>query len=193
MATIFQQQVNITASGMPQYLNGDMIGNRNLYNPSQSSVVNVNSSVLQGVATFTWYVDNQTCTPLKADSPSSQLLGFVSRDQSTVWPGQNVTQGYSMQIQQGYQLQFFATGTFAAVCPSLNNAGAGPILYGDLVIINNLTGALASQTSGTIPSGYSQCITGSQAWKVISVTAVYDAQGILINNLVVISNVQSTI
>jgi hypothetical protein len=67
------------------------------------------------------------------------------------------------------------------------------ILYGDLVLINNITGALASQTSTTIPSGYTQCITGNQAWTVIDVTPVYDAQGILLSNLVAISNVQATI
>jgi hypothetical protein len=192
-SAIFQQQVNITPAGMPQYLPGDQIGNRNLYNPSQSSVVNINSPVLQGVATFTWFVDSQTCTPLLAQSPSAKLLGFVPRDQSTVWPGQNILQGYSMQVQQGYQLQYFATGTFGAICPSLN--GGGVILYGDIILINNTTGALASQTSLTIPSGYTQCITGNpnQAWSVIDITPVYDAQGLLISNLVAISNVQPTI
>jgi hypothetical protein len=190
---LFQQSVNITPSGMPQYLNGDMLGNRNLYNPSQSLIVNKNSSVPQGVASFTWYVDNQTCTPLRADSPSAILLGFVARTQDTTWLNANVQQGWSMQVAQGYQLQYFATGTFAAVCPSLNNAGAGPILYNDLVLINNTTGALASQTSSTIPSGYTQCITGNLVWRVIDVTPVNDAQGNLLSNLVAISNVQSTI
>lgn len=192
--SLFQQNVNITQRGMPQYLNGDMIGNRNLYNPSQSSVVNVNSTIPQTVGSFTWFVDSQTCTPLLAQATSPNvLLGFVARTQDTVWPGANTLQGYSMQVQQGYQLQYFATGTFGAVCPSLNNAGAGPILYGDIVLINNTTGALASQTSLTIPSGYTQCITGNLVWKVIDVSAVYDAQGNLLNNLVAISNVQSTI
>ena len=192
--SLFQNTVNITQAGMPQYLNGDMIGNKNLQNPSQSAVVNINSTALQGVATFTWYVNSTTCTPLKADSTGNILLGFVGRTQDTPWPGANTLQGYSMQVQQGYQLQYFATGAFGAVAPSLNNAGAGPILYGDYVIINNTTGALASQTSGTIPSGYTQCITGnSQAWTVIDVTPVYDAQGTLLSNLVAISNIQSTI
>lgn len=187
-----QQSVNITAQGMPQYLNGDMVGNRNLFNPSLGSIVNINSAIPQAIATFTWFVDNQTCTPLKADAQGG-LLGFVARTQDTVWPNANVNQGWSMQVGQGYQLQYFPTGTFAAVVGSLNNSGAGPAVYGDLVLINETTGALTSQTSSTIPSGYTQCITGGLAWKVINLTAVYDAQGSLLNNLVVISNVQAQI
>ena len=196
---LFQNQVNITAQGMPQYLTGDYLGNRNLYNPSQALIVNKNSSIPQAVASFTWLLDGQTCTPLKADSPSGILLGFVGRTQDTTWPNGNVNQGWSMQVAQGYQLQYFPTGTFAAICPSLNNAGAGPILVGDIILINNTTGALASQTSLTIPNGYSQCITGGatpsagNAWAVISVQQVYDAQGSLLSNLVAISNVQATL
>lgn len=187
----FQNSVNITPSGMPQYLAGDMIGNRNLLNPSLSAIVKINSSVPQPIGGFTWYVNNQTCAPIKAES-TGVLLGFVGRTQDTVFPNANVSQGWSMAVQQGYQLQYFPTGTFAAICPSLNNDGAGPILYGDLVLINNTTGALGSKTS--LPMvGWTQCITGNLPWIVIDLTPVYDAQGTVISNLVVISNTQSTI
>ena len=188
----FQNAVNITAHGMPQYLAGDYIGNKNLMNPAQSAVVYANSSIAQAVGSFTWMQDSGVCTPLKADS-NSLLLGFVSRDQATTWPNGNVNQGWSMQVAQGYQLQYFPTGTFACICPSLNNSGAGPAVYGDIVLINNTTGELASQTSSTVPSGYTQCITGGLTWKVINVQSVYDAEGNAISNLVVISNIQATI
>jgi hypothetical protein len=191
----FQQSVNITPNGVPQYLAGDMIGNKNLYNPSQGNVVNINSSIPQAIGSFTWFVDSQTCTPLLADSPSGILLGFVARTQSTVWPYGNFLQGWNAQVAQGYQLIYFSTGTFGAICPSLNNAGAGPVLYNDIVLINNTTGALASQTSTTIPAGYTQVITGPNiaAWRVIDITSVYDAGGTLIPGLVAISNIQSSL
>ena len=192
MSARFQNKVNISARGIPQYLTGDMLGNKNLMNPAQSAIVNKNSSIPQGVGSFTWMVDNQTCTPLKADS-NNTLLGFVARLQDTTWPNGNVNQGWSMQVGQGYQLQYFVDGTFSSICPSLNNGGAGPIVYGDLVLINNTTGVLASQTSSTIPAGYSQVITGNKPWKVINTTTVYDAEGTAIQNLVAISNVQATI
>ena len=175
MSARFQNKVNISARGIPQYLAGDMLGNKNLMNPAQSAIVNKNSSIPQGVGSFTWMVDNQTCT------------------QDTTWPNGNVNQGWSMQVGQGYQLQYFVDGTFSSICPSLNNGGAGPIVYGDLVLINNTTGVLASQTSSTIPAGYSQVITGNKPWKVINTTTVYDAEGTAIQNLVAISNVQATI
>jgi hypothetical protein len=188
----FQNKVNNNARGIPQYLAGDMLGNKNLMNPSQSAIVNRASASPQGIATFTWMVDNQTCTPLKADS-NNTILGFVARSQDTTWTNANTNQGWSMQVGQGYQLQYFVDGTFSAVCPSLNNGGAGPIVYGDLVLINNTTGALVSQTSSTIPAGYSQVVTGNKAWKVINTTTVSDAEGNLIDNLVAISNIQATI
>lgn len=189
---IFQQRVNLTPAGVPTYLIGDLIGNKNFQNPAQSAIVNIASSVPQAIGSFTWRKNAQTCTPLKADSTGA-LLGFVARTQDTTWANSNVDQGWSMQVAQGYQLQYFASGTVATVCPSLNNAGAGPILYGDLILINDLTGELASQTTDVIPSGYTQVITNNLPWKVIDTSIVYDAQGSQIANLVAISNIQNSI
>lgn len=189
----FQKSVNITPSGITSYYPGQMIGATNFNNPSQSAVVNKNSSIAQGIATFTFYAGANTCTPLFADATNGILLGFVANLNNTVWNDANMKQGWSLQVQQGYQLNYFATGTAAAVVPSLNNTGAGPILYGDIVLINKTTGALASQTSATIPSTHVQCITGGRAWKVINVTPQFDAEGNSLANLVVISNIQDII
>ena len=73
-------------------------------------------------------------------------------------------------------------GSFYAIAPSLN--GGGVIVAGDILVLNNTTGALASQTSATIPTGYTQV----PGYTVINPAPGEVATDNPIANLVVISN-----
>jgi hypothetical protein len=167
------------------------------YNPTNGYIVDANSyngGILIG--TFAWglagSLNNSQVTQIKGSN--TMLAGFAVRAQDGVWADANVPFGYSMLVPATRQIQIAPKGSFYAVAPSLN--GGGVIVQGDIILVNNTTGALASQTSSTIPSGYTQAITGGVAWTVINVAPTSQtASGYPINNagvtanLVVISNI----
>ncbi len=167
------------------------------YNPTKGYIVDAASfgggiyigSFCYGLAGS---LNNTQVTQIKGSNTA--IAGFVPRLQDGVWADANVPFGYSMLMPSTRQIQVAAKGTFYAVCPSLN--GGGVIVQGDIIVINDTTGALASQTSTTIPSGYHQAISGGVAWTVINAAPTSQtASGYPINNagvtanLVVISNV----
>jgi len=133
----------------------------------------------QKIGTFCWGVDgtnNQQITPFKG--ANTRIAGFVIRGQQSVWANASLSVGYSDIVPATQQLPVCANGSFYAVCPSLN--GGGVIVAGDIIILNNLTGELKSQTTGVIPANYTQV----PGYKVIN-AAPADSQTA---DMVIISN-----
>lgn len=131
------------------------------------------------IGTFCWGLigtNNTQVTPFKGSN--TEIAGFTVRSQSGVWSDSDIIKGYSMTVPATRQIQVFANGSFYAICPSLNSGDV--IVAGDIVLLNNTTGALASQTTSVVPSGYTQ-VAG---YIVINASPTNST----ITNLVVISN-----
>lgn len=177
----FQQSVVFPKTANP----GDFYGVPG-YNAGIGAIVDPASAIGITIGTFCWGIlstNNTQVTQLYTSG--APLAGFVARVQNTVWSDASVSLGYSNTVPATNQLEYFPRGSFYAVATSLNSGGV--IVQGDIIVQNNTTGVLYSQTSLTIPSGYAQ-ITG---WTVINpsplsstTTASANATG-----LVVISNV----
>ena len=186
----FQQSVQYPAVALP----GDWYG-LPLYNAGAGYIVDANS--LNGgilIGSFCWGLlgtNNTQVTQIQGSN--TQIAGFAVKAQEGVWADASIPFGYSMMVPATRQIEVVSNGSFYAVCPSLN--GGGVIVANDIIIINTTTGALASQTSATIPSGYVAAITGGKQWIVInpSPTAATSANAITnaltTTNMVVISNV----
>lgn len=142
------------------------------------------------IGTFCWGLPNVNNMQVAQLPASGRVLaGFVGRSQQEVWSDASTTLGYSMQIDNTRTVQYYIRGTFATVAPSLNSGGVA--LAGDIIIQNNNTGALASQTSTTVPSGY----TLIPAYTVINPSPVQvantTASGLQQAGLLIISNVST--
>ncbi len=173
----FQKSVTFIQVAQP----GDWFGEPD-YNAARGYIVDP-ASAGQAIGTFCWGLlgtNNQQITPFKGSN--TQLAGFVFRDQATVWSDASTPLGYSFTVPATRMCSVVQNGTFYAVAASLN--GGGTIVAGDYVLVNNTTGVLVSQTSGTIPGGYTD--TG---YKVINPAPGEVSTDNPIANLVVISNV----
>jgi hypothetical protein len=163
---------------------GDWFGEP-LYNSGKGYIVDSTSSG-QAIGTFCWGLvgnNNSQITPFKGSN--TQIAGFVVREQTSSWVGTNVDLGYNTTIAPGQSCTVIQNGSFYAIAASLN--GGGVIVAGDILVLNDTTGVLYSQTSATIPSGYTQ-ITG---YKVINAAPGEYSTDNTTTNLVVISNVLS--
>ncbi len=176
----FQQSVFFPQTANP----GDFYGTPE-FNAGVGALSDPNGAGIV-IGTFCWGLPSTNNTQV-TQLPASglPLAGFVARVQNNVWADADVSQGYSYTIPATNDMEFFPKGSFFAVAASLN--GGGTILAGDIIIQNNTTGVLASQTSTTVPSGYTQIV----GWTVINPSPLSSTTVALANaaNLVVISNV----
>jgi hypothetical protein len=109
------------------------------------------------------------------------FAGYVWRSQQNVIPWSTEQYGYGFAIQAGQNLDLVNQGTFLVYAPSLNSGGV--ILAGDILVQSNTTGEVKSQTSATVPAGYTQ-IPG---FTIINATPDNIAAG---SSIVVMSNVK---
>jgi hypothetical protein len=147
------------------YPGGGIVGDS--YGLQQVNVVTgkqVDAGSLNGVIlvnTFAWGLATGTSNSSQSNSTVTQLpdgilpfAGFVWRSQQNVIPWSTEQYGYGFAIQAGQNIDLVTQGTFLIFAPSLNAGGV--ILNGNILVQSNTTGEVASQTSATIPTGYTQ-------------------------------------
>lgn len=151
----------------------------------------VDSGSLNGVimvGTFAWGIIGASSNTAQSNNNVTQLpdgtkpfAGFAWRAQQNVIPWSTEQYGYGFAIKAGDNIDLVIQGTLLCYAPSLN--GGGVILAGDILVQNETTGAVMSQTSLTVPGGY-VLVPG---FKVINATPDNITAG---SNIVVISNVK---
>lgn len=124
------------------------------YNAGRGAISDPNGTGIM-IGTACWGIlntNNSQVTQLYTSG--APFAGIVVRSQSEVWADASVPLGYSMTIPPHGSLEYFIKGSFYVIATSLNSGGV--IVQGDIIVQNNTTGVLYSQTSLTIPSGYVQ-------------------------------------
>ncbi len=175
-----------------QYPGGGIVGDS--YGLQQVNVISgkiVDGASLNGaimIGTFAWGIIAPSSNTAQANTNVTQLpgsgkpfAGYAWRSQQNVIPWSTEQYGYGFAIKSGDNIDLVNQGTFLIYAPSLNVGGV--ILAGDILVQNDTTGAVMSQTSTTVPGGY----TLVPGFKVINATPDNIAAG---SNIVVMSNVK---
>ena len=146
-----------------QYPSGGIVGDSyGLQLPNVVTGKIVDEASLNGVimiGTFAWGIISGTSNNGQSNSTVTQLpngtiplAGFVWRSQQNVISWSTEQYGYGFAIKAGDNVDLVLQGTFLVAAPSLNVGGVA--VNGDIIIQNNTTGIVNSQTSLTVPVGY---------------------------------------
>lgn len=168
---------------------GDAYGLQQINVISGKQVDSASLNTVIMIGTFAWGIIGASSNTAQANSNVTQLpgsgkpfAGYAWRSQQNVIPWSTEQYGYGFAIKAGDNIDLVNQGTFLIFAPSLNVGGV--ILAGDILVQNNTTGEVKSQTSATVPGGY----TLVPGFKLINATPDNIPAG---SNIVVMSNVKS--
>lgn len=125
---------------------GDFYGQPETWLPTHGAL----ASEVIGIGTFCWGVTGGNLVA-QAKGSNTQLAGFVIRSQATGFGGADTNVGYSYAVPIGQNVSYAAKGNLYAPIGVSYNVG-NVINVGDLIYIDNVTGALA--VGVTIEPGY---------------------------------------